>query len=121
MREGLSGGQDVRLATARGPDEPAVERFRTWLADNATAAAGANRNIGKALGRILHRVVTRSGLRRAVISGGDTSGHAARELGVTALQALAPTVPGASISGAPPDDPHIAGLQLALNGGHSGH
>src|SRR3546814_7772062 len=109
MLEALSRGQDVLLATARGPDDPAVERFRTWLADNATAAAGANRNIGKALGRILHRVVTRSGLRRAVISGGDTSGHAARELGVTALQALAPTVPGASLSVARSEDPQKIG------------
>ena len=120
MLEALSRGQDVLLATARGPDDPAVDRFRTWLADSATAAAEANRGIGQALGRILRNVVTRSGLRRAVISGGDTSGHAARELGVTALEALAPTVPGASITVARSDDPKIDGLQLALKGGQMG-
>lgn len=120
MLEALTRGQDVLLATARGPDDPAVERFRTWLANRATAAADANRNIGQALGRILHSVVTRSGLRRAVISGGDTSGHAARGLGVTALEALAPTVPGASINVARSEDPKIDGLQLALKGGQMG-
>src|SRR5690606_24534489 len=112
MLEALSRGQDVLLATARGPDDPAVERFRDWLAHSTMAAAEANRSIGQALGRILHNVVRRSGLRRAVISGGDTSGHAARELGVTALQALAPTVPGASITVARSEDPAIDGLQL---------
>jgi uncharacterized protein YgbK (DUF1537 family) len=120
MLAALARGQDVLLATAQGPDDPAVARFRDWLSAGPMAPPEANRRLGQALGRILRRVVTVGGLRRAVISGGDTSGHAARELGVVALEALAPTIPGASISVARSEDPAIDGLQLALKGGQMG-
>jgi uncharacterized protein YgbK (DUF1537 family) len=70
------------------------------------------------LGRALDRLLSRTNVSRAVISGGDTSGHASLELGVYALTALAPTVPGAALCrayglrGRP--------LQLALKGGQMG-
>ena len=60
-----------------------------------------------------------SGIRRAVISGGDTSGHAMRQLGLTALTALAPTIPGAALCRAHGDGPHD-GLEIALKGGQMG-
>jgi hypothetical protein len=75
--------------------------------------------IGEALGRILHRVLERSGARRAVVSGGDTSGHATRQLGIFALSALVPTIPAAAIFKAHADGP-MDGLELALKGGQLG-
>ena len=64
-------------------------------------------------------MLQRAGLRRAVISGGDTSGHASRQLGIHALTALAPTIPGAAIFRAHGDGAHD-GLELALKGGQMG-
>ena len=55
-----------------------------------------------------------------MISGGDTSGHATRELGIFALTALAPTIPGASLLAAHTDAADLSGLQLALKGGQMG-
>lgn len=112
-------GEDPLVFTARGPDDPAVPALRAALARSGVAAEEANRRIGEALGRILGSVLATAGLRRAVISGGDTSGHASRQLGVHALTALAPTIPGAALFEAHADGPHD-GLQLALKGGQMG-
>ena len=79
----------------------------------------ANQKIGEALGLLLRQILDASGVRRAVVSGGDTSGHATRQLGIFALEALAPTLPGAAICKAHADGP-MDGLELALKGGQMG-
>jgi uncharacterized protein YgbK (DUF1537 family) len=112
-------GLDPLIFTARGPDDPAVPAFREALDRSGLGVGEANARVGCALGRILDRVIRDAGLRRAVISGGDTSGHASRQLGIHALTALAPTIPGAAIFRAHGDGPHD-GLELALKGGQMG-
>lgn len=116
----INAGGNVIFCTARGPDDPAVARFTAWAETRATPRAALLRAIGEGLGDILRRVVRATGLRRAVISGGDTSGHAAQRLGIFALTALAPTIPGAGLCLVHSDDPTIDGLQLALKGGQMG-
>ncbi len=116
----LAGGRDPLLYTARGPDDPAVAALR-----RATEAAGlapgvVNDRIGAGLGRLLDRLLRASGVRRAVVAGGDTSGHAVRQLGVYALTALAPLAPGAPLCRAHAADPAYAGLELVLKGGQGG-
>ena len=78
-----------------------------------------NERIGAALGRVLDTILRQSGLRRAVISGGDTSGHGTAQLGLFALSALAPTIPGAALFRGHGDGLHD-GLELALKGGQMG-
>lgn len=118
--EALSRGRDPLIVSARGPDDPAVARMREAVAAAGTAPDDANARIGEALGRLLARLLRTTGLRRAVISGGDTSGHAAAQLDLFAFTALAPTIPGAALLEAHSDDPALAGLQLALKGGQMG-
>ena len=103
----------VSMALRNHPRIPAATRTRV-------GEETANGRIGAALGRILGRVVRDTGVRRAVISGGDTSGHAARQLGIHALTALAPTIPGAAICRAWSDEAAVDGLELALKGGQMG-
>lgn len=112
-------GLDPLIHTAEGPDDPAVERFKTAVAATRHTMSSANQMIGEALGRILRRVLERSGARRAVVSGGDTSGHATRQLGIFALSALAPTIPAAAIFKAHSEG-SMDGLELALKGGQMG-
>lgn len=114
----LAEGRSVLVHSARGPDDPAVEIFRKAVSASSLELADANARIGAGLGRVLHEVLAETGISRAVISGGDTSGHAGRQLGVHALTALAPTVPGAALCTAH----RTAGtpLQLALKGGQMG-
>ncbi len=112
-------GRDPLIYTARGPDDPAVPALNAALGAAGLEVGEANVRIGTALGRVLDAVIRRAGLRRAVISGGDTSGFASRELGIFALTALAPTIPGAAIFRAHGEGAHD-GLELALKGGQMG-
>ncbi len=114
-----SSSKSPLVHSASGLDDPAVARFRTALSTSRMTPESANRAVGEALGRILDRVLRQTGLRRAVISGGDTSGHGIRQLGLQALVALAPTVPGAALCAAHGTGPHD-GLEIALKGGQMG-
>ncbi|GGE58089.1 four-carbon acid sugar kinase family protein [Actibacterium pelagium] len=116
----VAAGRDVVVCSARGPDDPSVARLRSAVAESGIASSLVNRRIGAALGQILETCVREFGLRRAVVSGGDTSGYATEKLGIYAFSALAPTIPGASLLTAHSDDPALDGLQIALKGGQMG-
>lgn len=105
----LADGHDVLLYTADGAQRPP---------DNE--GPGFNDRLGAALGHILREVLRRSGLKRAVVAGGDTSSHATRQLGLHALTFSAPLAPGSPLCLAHGDDPALAGLELALKGGQMG-
>ncbi|QHQ36050.1 four-carbon acid sugar kinase family protein [Algicella marina] len=115
----LAAGRDPLIFTATGPDDPAVGQLRATAIAAGLDMSAVNHRIGTALGTTLGRMLTRSGTRRAVVSGGDTSGHATRQLGIYALTALAPTIPGAALFRAHADGP-LDGLELALKGGQMG-
>lgn len=112
-------GQSPLVHSAAGHDGPQVTAFRQTLATSGMDPEAANRRIGQALGRILDATLRGSDIRRAVISGGDSSGHAMRQLGLSALVAKAPTIPGAALCQAFGDAPHD-GLEIALKGGQMG-
>lgn len=112
----LDAGTPPIIFSAEGPDDPRVEALRQAAGGDL---AHANDAVGQALGRIMRRLIERTGLRRVVVSGGDTSGHVCTELGVYALEALAPTIPGASICTAKADS-ELDGIELALKGGQMG-
>jgi uncharacterized protein YgbK (DUF1537 family) len=114
----LESGSSALVHSARGPGDPAVTVFRDSLSASTLESAEANARLGQSLGRVLERLLTEAGLERAVISGGDTSGHASLQLGVEALTALAPTVPGAALCTA--HTSRRGPLQLALKGGQMG-
>lgn len=107
----LADGRSVLLHTALGPDS----------AYKGGVPLDGNR-VGALLGRLLARLVERHGLRRACVSGGDTSSHAIRELGLFALRCLypLPACPGSPLCTAFSDDPAIEGLEIAFKGGQVG-
>jgi len=113
-------GRDPLVFSAMGPDDPAVARLRDATASNGLSADDVNDRIGAGLGRLLDRVLRTAGLRRGVIAGGDTSGHAAMQLGIHALTVLAPIAPGAPLCRAHSDEPTHDGLEIALKGGQMG-
>lgn len=115
----LDRGESPLIHTAAGPDDPAVPELRRAVAISGQSMDAVNHRIGSALGRVLDAIPTRSGVRRAVISGGDTSGHGTAQLGLFALSAIAPTIPGAALFRGHGDGRHD-GLELALKGGQMG-
>ncbi len=84
------------LASARGPDDPAIPAAR-----RARAAAGQSDSDGAeilatGLGNVLSRLHARRVATRFAVAGGDTSGFATRAFGAIALTAkagIAPAVP----------------------------
>jgi len=116
----LSEGHNPLVFTATGPDDPAVAVLRQAVATADVSAESVNDRIGSGLGRVLDAVVREAKLTRAVISGGDTSSHAASMLGIDALTAIAPVAPGSPLCRAHSTDPARDGLQIALKGGQVG-
>lgn len=73
--------------------------------------------ITASMGQLLRNVILESGVSRVVVAGGDTSSHAVRELGISALTFAAPLTRGAPLCRAHgwPGE-----LQLVLKGGQIG-
>jgi 3-oxoisoapionate kinase len=113
-------GRDPLVFTAAGPDDPAVVCMRSAVEASGLPAGEINDRVGTGLGRILDRVLREARLGRAVIAGGDTSGHAALKLGIYALTAVAPVAPGSPLCRAHSNDPAHAQLEIALKGGQIG-
>ena len=112
-------GLDPLIFTAEGPDDPTITQLKDAVILTRKNMSAINQTIGVHLGQILANILRKSGLRRAVVSGGDTSGHATRQLGIFALSALAPTIPGAALFKAHAEG-EMHGLELALKGGQMG-
>jgi uncharacterized protein YgbK (DUF1537 family) len=119
-RGSLSCGGSPLIVSARGPNDPNVERVRAALSLSKLDPSGLNARIGAGLGALLRRLVMEGGVNRCAISGGDTSGFAMHALGVYALKAVAPIAPGAPLCRAFSREPKIDGIEIALKGGQIG-
>lgn len=118
--EYLRNGASVLLYSACGPDDPQIEATRAYLAQLQLDSRTVGARLGTQQGLILHDLLKATGLRRAVVTGGDTCGYAARQLGIYALTAIMPVAPGAPLCRAYSADPAFDGLQIALKAGQVG-
>ena len=108
----LDTGSSVILYTALGASVPLV---RPEIDSTLFSC-----RLGRSLGLILHELLLRSGIRRAIVCGGDTSGHAGQQLGVKALTMMRPLAPGGPLCRAWFDDPALHGLEIVFKGGQVG-
>jgi 3-oxoisoapionate kinase len=76
--------------------------------------------LGRALGRIAREVASQGLYRRLVISGGDTSSYAAREMGIISVEMIAPLVVGAPLCKATAPNSPIDGFEVNFKGGQVG-
>ncbi len=117
----LSAGKSVVIYSASGPDDPSIRATREGLAANSGGgSANTAKLLGSALGRIARDLLARSGLRRVVVAGGDTSSYATQELGLYGLEMLAELTPGAPLCRGYSEDPRFDDLEIALKGGQMG-
>ena len=116
----LSAGRSPLLVTARGPGDAAVGRTQAAVAAAHLDAAIVNARIGSGLGAAAASLLRTGGVRRLVVSGGDSSGFAVGSLGILALEAIAPLAPGAPLCRAFAAAPASDGLEIALKGGQMG-
>jgi uncharacterized protein YgbK (DUF1537 family) len=102
----LSRGESAVLYTALG-------------AGDRNAGYGGEK-LGRSLGVLLREALIRSGVRRALVAGGDTSSHALRELGIESLIFAGPMTPGAPLCRCHAPGNVLDGLELVLKGGQVG-
>jgi 3-oxoisoapionate kinase len=110
----LRRGASVIIHTARGPDDPRLRMAAPREPGLTSETLG--RHLGLTLVEI-HRTV---GFERAVVVGGDTSVHAVRALGATALTPIGQSAPGAPLCRAFAPGLPVDGLELVLKGGQIG-
>lgn len=108
----LTAGHSVILHTSRGPDDP---RRRGAATDAQTSS-----RLGDLLTQVLEHLLQRTGLRRAVVCGGDTSMHVARALGSEALEYLGPMAPGSPLCRVHAPGRVADGCEIVFKGGQVG-
>lgn len=104
-----SGGSPV-IYTATGPGSIVA----------ASDAGDLAERLGQRLGQLTSQLVRSCAVRRTVIAGGDTSGHAGRALRIKALTLLRPFAPGSPLCRIWSDDPQVDGGEILLKGGQVG-
>jgi 3-oxoisoapionate kinase len=108
----LSSGRSPIIHSAMGP-----------ASDRGKSLTSKDREIlGLHLGVLARDITRRHHLKRLVIAGGDTSGHALGALDIIALTVQAPIAgaPGVPLCRAYSADPELEGLEIALKGGQLG-
>lgn len=118
--QALATQASVLLYSALGPDDASIKRTAAWMSARGLNPLRASELLGEQSGAVLRALLLRTGLRRAVVAGGDTSGHAARQLGIYALELLQPIAPGSPLCRAAAHDAALDGLEIALKGGQGG-
>lgn len=76
--------------------------------------------LGNALGKILRGALEQHPVQRICVAGGDTSGFAARALGIEALEMIATLTPGAPLCRAIAPRSPLNGLEVVFKGGQVG-
>jgi len=107
----LRSGHSLILHTSRGP---ADQRLQNSL------ASAEREKLGRALGGVLDRLLQASGLKRAVVCGGDTSMAVARALGIEALEFAAPAAPGSPLCLVHAPGRSADGCEMVFKGGQNG-
>ena len=120
----LQAGRSVIVHTSRGGHDPrlaATARIFNRRGLDASEARTVGAIIfGSALGAVMRGALAQSRVRRLCIAGGDTSSYAARELGIQALEMIAPLTPGAPLCRAHAPDSRVDGLEVVFKGGQVG-
>lgn len=117
----LARGANVVLYATKGPDDPSLQASRAHAAAVGIPEQEVGQRLAREQGALLAALVAASGVRRICVAGGDTSGYAARALGIYALEMIAPIAPGAPLCRAHSTRPVFDGLQISLKGGQNGH
>jgi 3-oxoisoapionate kinase len=116
----LKEGKSVVIHSAIGPEDPRISKMKNRARELGISWEKATDLLAETLGRIARKGILASGVRRAVLAGGDSSGRITKFLDIEAIQvgkslgALAPICDIYSFHSA------IHGLQIAFKGGQIG-
>ncbi|MFM6975846.1 MAG: four-carbon acid sugar kinase family protein [Sphingobacteriaceae bacterium] len=117
-------GQSVILHTSLGSSDPRIQAAEQLLSSSGIAPQDiqkqSSKQFGKVMGQIAKTVLKNHQVQRILFAGGDTSSYAASELGIMALEMIAPLAPGAPLCKALAQSEEVNGLELNFKGGQVG-
>jgi uncharacterized protein YgbK (DUF1537 family) len=120
----IKSGKSVVVHTNRGDLDPDPARTAKLTAERNISSleyqTSCSRRLGAALGQIITSAVEQTSLKRVCIAGGDSSSYASREVGVTALEMICPTVQGAPLCRASAPGRPVDGIEICFKGGQVG-
>ncbi len=120
LHTAMDKGRSVLIYSATGPDDPMLKKVKARGAKSHGKTARPGDLIASTQAALCKWAVEEFGLKRVLISGGDTSGHVTSALNITALEMLAPVSPGAPLCIASSETTTFDGLELFLKGGQMG-
>jgi uncharacterized protein YgbK (DUF1537 family) len=121
---GLQKGKNIIVHTAKGVQDPRLQETKSisdkkgW--DERTRRTQTAKFFGKVLGQSACRALEQFPVERLVIAGGDTSSFVARELGIEAVEMIAPLYLGAPLCRAFAPGSPVDGIEVNLKGGQFG-
>ena len=117
----LARGTSPLIASAEGPNDPAVTGFDALAQTAGLTRTHAAEQVGVALAQVMRHLLDRApALKRIVVAGGDSSGAVAGALEIDALSVAAGLSPGVPLCRAWSDNPRRNGLEIALKSGQLG-
>lgn len=121
---GLRKGKSIILHTSKGSEDPRIQKIKSILDekgwDDQTKRTQTAKIFGKVLGQSARRALDQYPVKRLVIAGGDTSSFVARELGIEAVEMIAPLFLGAPLCRAFASGSPVDGIEVNLKGGQVG-
>lgn len=120
----LKNSKSVIFHTSKGPNDPRLQKTEEITNDlgwnNTQAREELPKKFGALLGQTAKKVLSEITLERLLIAGGDTSSYTARELGITAVEMIAPLFKGAPLCRAYAKGSPVNKMEINLKGGQVG-
>lgn len=114
----LGRGTSVVVYTASGPDDPSIAETNALFATEGVSLA---ERVGSVCARLLRVAITRAGVRRLVVAGGDSSSFAMRHLGADGFTMEASHFgQNAHVGVLSSTDRQVDGIEILLKGGQVG-
>ena len=122
--DNLKKGKSVIVHTSKGPDDVRVEATKKFFEqkgwDESMIRSQTARRFGAILGQSARGALQQIPVKRLVIAGGDTSSYVARELGIIAVEMIAPVFMGAPMCRAFAPGSPVDQIEVNLKGGQVG-
>lgn len=120
----LKKGKSVIMHTSKGPEDLRVVETRIFFEQKGwneqMIRSQTAKRFGKILGQSARGALNQFPVERLIIAGGDTSSYVARELGIVAVEMIAPVFIGAPMCRAFAPNSPVDQIEVNLKGGQVG-
>lgn len=120
----LKKGKSVIMHTSKGPEDLRVVETRMFFEQKGwneqMIRSQTAKRFGKILGQSARGALNQFPVERLIIAGGDTSSYVARELGIVAVEMIAPVFIGAPMCRAFAPNSPVDQIEVNLKGGQVG-